>query len=320
MDSVEKWGSFFRIIGLGSMHNSRWRRVIFGIQNLCLIVNFLLLLMFYRYIYLYQDAMGTINDVVKYSATLSATGLILIESLWKEHQLWQLSEVVHEFQQDIGCFVRRKHLEQWNLKFWKSFKIRFFIFTAFYLASELSLFPIYLSNSFYHSSTFFLMGTNLFIYICRYRHWQHVLFMDLAHFQLELLKKVLRGGIASNAKLRRLQELFGNTAQMVKLQNSFFGVSQSMNLIFNHVQLLGDAYWTYWRYLNGCCTPGSFSKHTGDRKCGSPNGIKDCSFSGIFFAMINTVCLLVLICSSSVKCIHIVPYITYWLHRVDSRR
>lgn len=206
--------------------------------------------------------MGSVNDTIKYAATVSATFLILFESYAKRNLLCELTAFSRRFQHDIKGFLKQKELDYCNRKFWRSYKIRFFSFSIFYVVSEVILIPIYWFNDYYRSSIFFLIGTDIFICICRYRHLQHILYMNLVRHQLKLIARVLRSGTMTEAKLRSLQELFCISATMVKLQNNFFGISQSMNLIFNHLQLLGDAYWTYWRYLNGCCSPGTISKRS----------------------------------------------------------
>lgn len=83
------------------------------------------------------------------------------------------------------------------------------------------------------------------------------MYMRLVYFQLELLAKVLSDAgriVMTEMRLQHLQELYLMSEEMVKLQNDFFGLSQAMNLAFNNLQLLGDTYWTYWRFLNGGAT------------------------------------------------------------------
>lgn len=265
---IEKWCVFFWILGLGATKKESprdlccdSRKTIFCVQILIILSLASLMVFFHRSLYFYLDAMGAVNDLIKYIATVLATLLILVESHLKGERLREINELATEFQQDMVLFIKRKDLRRFNKAFLKDYKIRFTLFTALYLISETVLVPIYVTNSFYRFSLLFHFGNNLFIGICRYRHMQHILYMNLVHYQLKLMVKVLRNGNGlTNAKLRRLQELFGIVAKMVRLQNHFFGWSQTMNLVFNHLQLLGDAYWIYWRYLNGCCSPGFYSE------------------------------------------------------------
>lgn len=267
-ETMEKWCIFFWILGLGATEKcSRvipmgcFAKLIFYVQILVIMSLSILMVLFYRYLYFYLDAMGAVNDIIKYAATVMATISILVESHLKEEQLREINELATEFQQDMLLFIKRKDLRRYNKAFWKDYKTRFTYLTALYLISELVLVPIYVKNTYYRLSLIFLMCNNIFIGICRYRHLQHILYMNLVHYQLKLMVKVLRNGHGlTNVKLRRLQELFGMGANMVRLQNNFFGWSQTMNLVFNHLQLLGDAYWIYWRFLNGCCNPGFYSE------------------------------------------------------------
>lgn len=272
-DPLEKWCFLFRLMGLGMSKEEpeqlsrnpifcrrySWE---FYFKLIVVFVDVFLLLKFSHIIYFYLDLIGAVNDLIKYSATVSATVVILFESYVKGGRLCQLNELAMSFQQDMLGFMKRKEVCTLYAKFWKGYKIKFLSFTIFFIVSELVLWPIYLNSDAYRQSFVLLIGNNVFITICRYRHMQHVLYMDLVHFQIKMLIKVLSDTRLpmTGHKLRRLHELYLASAEMVTLQNNYFGLSQAMNLIFNHLQLLGDAYWTYWRYLNGCCTPGSIRK------------------------------------------------------------
>lgn len=269
MDSFERFCLFFRVIGVGG--TSRQPRKIISFEcttlefylKLAIVFSDAVLLMnCIRTIYYFLDLMGAVNDLIKYTATVFTTSLILIEAHLKAHKLWQLNKLANEFQQEIMPLINHEDLLRSNRRFWWKYKIKFFAFTAFFVTTETVLVPLYMTNEVYKSSITLLIGNNLFIIICRYRHLQHVLYMELVRYELELIVKVLSNsqGLESGKRLHRLQNLYMKTVEMVELQNEYFGLSQGMNLVFNHLQLLGDAYWTYWRYIHGCCTPGSISE------------------------------------------------------------
>lgn len=267
--SLNRWFVFFRVLGLGvTQEPLQKERFLFNKTNLFFVLRLsivigdaLLLYKFHRHIYFYQDAMGAINDLIKYTATVLATINILWASHLKGDQLQELTELTMRFQEEILFLMSAQDLVKHNKKFWCWFRIRIVSFTVLFAISECAVLPFYWTNHVYKSSFFFLIGNFIFILICRYRHWQHMLFMNLVHHQLELLVKVLSEGRAWSAvELQRLKELYEIPVDMVGLQNEYFGSSQAINLIFNHMQLLGDAYWMYWRYLNGGYSPGSFSK------------------------------------------------------------
>lgn len=285
MAYLRRFSVLFRIIGLGtsvqrspmissSRLRRRWQFLLIWCDLEFLLKLFVVLgdaAIFVAYthcVYFYLDLIGAVNDLIKYVATVFATILILLESQRKGDKLWRLNDLAMEFQQKMLVFMRRKELARNNKKFWRSYTMKWLAFTIFFGISESLLLPIYLlyfNQTSYKLSLLLLVGNNLFITICRYRHLQHIMYMTLVHHQLELIVKVLRDSrvVMSGEKLQRLQELYGITEEMVRLQNDYFGLSQAMNLIFNHLQLLGDAYWTYWRVLNGCCTPGAISKELG---------------------------------------------------------
>lgn len=266
MDSLQKFCIVFRTMGLGYLTGedrafANYKATItFILQMALLIANMLLLIMFHRFVYYYHDAMGAVNDLIKYLATISATILIIVESYLKRPKLAQIKELAATFQQEMVVFLQRKELRKSNRQFWWRYKIKFFSFTVAFVLSEVVLVPIYLLNDDYRNSIAYFLSNNIMICICRYRHLQHILYMDLVDYELKLLLKILRKGTISAMKLRRLQELYGIAVKMIKLQNDFFGLSQSMNIVFNHLQLLGDAYWIYWRNLNGCCSIGFMSE------------------------------------------------------------
>lgn len=269
--SINRWFVFFRVLGLGVTNEPlRKERFFFNKNNLFFVLRLsivvgdaCLLYKFHRHIYFYQDAMGAINDLIKYTATVLATINILCASHLNGNQLQELTQLAIKFQEEILSLMSAQDLVKHNKKFWRGFRIRIVSFSLLFAIFEFAVLPFYWTNHVYKSSFFFLIGNFIFILICRYRHWQHMLFMNLVHHQLELLVKVLSDGRAWSAvKLQQLKELYEIPVEMVGLQNEYFGSSQAINLIFNHMQLLGDAYWMYWRYLNGGYSPGSFSKGT----------------------------------------------------------
>lgn len=267
----------FRVIGLGTSSSPASKKsekgnLIFRFFNcvafefylklLFVVVDTLLLIRFSHKVYFFLDLMGAVNDIIKYLSTVFTTILILVESHRKGDTLWRINELATEFQQKMLFFMRPALLSGFNKRFWRKYTVQFASFTIFFLTSEVALFPVYLLHNSYKYSFILLVGNNVFITICRYRHLQHIFYMSLVHHQLELLIKVLRDRrfMMTSAKLQRLQELYEISEEMVTLQNDFFGLSQAMNLIFNHLQLLGDAYWNYWRYLNSSWSPGSLSE------------------------------------------------------------
>lgn len=280
--------------------------------------DFTFLLIYGHCIYSYMDLIGAVNDLLKYVATVSATILILVESQRKGDKLWHLNDLAMNFQQKMLIFMRRKELATNNRKFWRSYGIKFISFSIFFMASDALMLPIYLRRAKY--SLLLLIGTNIFITICRYRHLQHIMYMTLVHYQLELLVKVLSDGrvVMTGPKLQRLHELYMIAEEMVRLQNEYFGLSQAMNLIFNHLQLLGDAYWTYWRILNGAPSYGSISKEGERSGCGRWSSVNNhFILLGINFGVIHTAWLFLLVCHSSIKSTSLLPYLSYWLHRLD---
>lgn len=334
MANLRRLCVLFRVLGLGTSSvqkvptpNSSVLRLFCNridaefILKLCVVLgDFTLLLIYGHCIYSYMDLIGAVNDLLKYVATVSATILILVESQGKGDKLWRLNDLAMEFQQKMLIFMRRKELATNNRKFWRGYGIKLMSFSIFFVASDALLLPIYLRRAEY--SLLLLIGTNIFVTICRYRHLQHIMYMTLVHYQLELLVKVLRDGrvVMTGPKLQRLQELYAIAEEMVRLQNDYFGLSQAMNLVFNHLQLLGDAYWTYWRILNSVPAEGSISKKGRER--GSVSGRRSCVngifiLLGISFAVIHTAWLLLLVCHSSIKSTSLLPYLSYWLHRLD---
>lgn len=270
MSSVNRLGVFFRIIGLGNtkrVDNKSSRKCIansslwFVVKLLVVFVDVVLLVKYRNCIYFYQDTMGAVNDLIKYGATVLSTVLILFESHVKADKLCHLTELATEFQREILSFVKPRELTQHNRRFWRNYKIQIVIYSSVYLIFEIVVFPLYMSSSTYKYSLGLLIGSNIFIVICRYRHWQHVFYMKLVHHEVELLVKVVSDGRAWSAEtLQQLKAIYGIPVEMVKLQNDYFGLSQAMNLIFAHLQLLGDAYWIYWRTLNGGYSVFSYSK------------------------------------------------------------
>lgn len=306
MDSIQKVCLVYQSMGLGFVTRDSSPRKIrlattwFLLQMAIIVTNVALMLKFHRLIYYYHDAMGAFNDLIKYIATVCATILIIVESYRKRHKLAQIEELAGAFQQEMVVFLRRKELVKSNRKFWHNYKIKFFAFTIYYVLSEAILIPVYLLSRNYSKSIAYVFSNNVMIGICRYRHLQHVLYMDLVDYELRLLVHILRSGKVSEQKLGRLQELYGNTGQKVKLLNNFFS-SQSMNIIFNHLQLLGDFYWIYWRHLNGCCSVGFYSK-MGQFIAGDNVSIIFNYFLGILVTMSHTTWLMYLIFSTSVSC------------------
>lgn len=270
---MEKFNLFFRILGLGTNcgNNERTETRFFScapnnreflFRFLFVLTISIVLLKFSSSIYLYLDIMGAVNDVIKYSATMLATAIILLDSHTKGHSYCQLNELATQFHTNLQGFMKRRRLADCHHRFWQRYKLKFWSFSVFYILSELSLVPIYMQNPHHLNSLHLVMGNNLFIAICRYRHLQHILFMDLVHYLLQLTRKVLKEHrhTMTQRKLKQIQEILDLCVDMVRLQNKFFSLSQAMNLCFNHLQLLGDIYWFYFRYLNGGWTPGSFSK------------------------------------------------------------
>lgn len=206
--------------------------------------------------------MGLVNDWMKYVATITATLMILSESYLKRNTLSNLYNLVGDFEQKMLELIPRKTLIKSSREFYKRFSIKFGLFSFFYFLAEAYILPLLFMKDYSRTTLYFFCNSGI-IMLCRYRHLQQIFFIDLLKHLMELLIVELKKGAKKDIRRKRIkhiQEMFRIPSDINKLQGQFFGLSQSTNFIFNYLQLLGDSYWIYWRYLNGRCNLGFYSK------------------------------------------------------------
>lgn len=261
-ESNRKCRIFFQLLGLGvadaSPRSLHWNVHISNLYIVFICMHLVFVVKYHVHIFHFLDWMGWFNDWMKYVATVLSTFVIIIESAVKRDRQMQLLEVAEACEQDMVIFFRRHELRDINRQFCGRFQRRFKFFTIWYVVSELCLVPMVFVPA-YRKSAYYYLCTGIMVWICRYRHFQHILYMDKTDYLMRLVIEALKR-CKTPLQVTRIQQLFRVPVQMVDLQNDFFGLSQSLNFIFNNLQLLGDTYWIYWRLLNGCCTPGFYSK------------------------------------------------------------
>lgn len=225
---------------------------------LCLwsMLHFIIVMSFILFMIINQEEMlyaetpiGKINDVLIYFSLSFAHLAIVIESFIKRRFLekfWNCYEKVLKIE-------KRRKKQKWR----KSLSIKMIIFSIFNVATEIFVITNISSDSqwtnFWYAEVFSLVMT-------RFRHLQHIFFIDILFFTLQdmncRLRNTLRwtkavGGekkFANKflyASLSQIKEELRNLMDMVICVNKVFCWSQVLNVGQHFLEVTVELYWVY---------------------------------------------------------------------------
>lgn len=197
-----------------------------------------------------ETGIGKINDVIVYSSLIIAHFSIVLET-YIQRRYFVMFWNIYEKNQSLN---KLKENRDW----FKRFKIKIGIYLSFTIIIE-CLVIININNkdiqwsNFWYASVFALQMT-------RFRHVQHMFFIDVIFFNLLEVNQHMKNGVRwtkglGNEKpfayrylfdnINRRKEQFKNLIEMLICVNRIFRWSQLLNFGQNFIELTSELYWIY---------------------------------------------------------------------------
>lgn len=194
-------------------------------------------------------SMGKVNAGAKGGAIIVTHFVVSFEAIWSRRSLcviWQKLYAVDGLLKEIGVNV-----QQLQRGFYRNYSWKFVGYSTFTLGSELIIYFVVSNNPEWSR---FWLATIVSLMVIRWKHLQHVLYVDVLTSRFGVIRQELER-ISARSKVVMSTELLEHMKRLMGAYTLLYdmsdrlgrtcNLSQLANLTQNFVQLSGDLYWMY---------------------------------------------------------------------------